>query len=169
MGISRKIYWLPILVVGLMAILSPGSILAQGENIDLTLRLGSDSYYSRITAGEDKTIFLEIENAGNEPITNIRLYADLPEGWAVEFSPGLIDYLGPGSVQAVDIILRPASNTAKGGYTVALIAEANETRKVTSIFVIVEYASLFWVWVGVGVAALVIAGFIFIFIRFGRQ
>ncbi len=169
MGISRKIYWSSLFVVGLTAILSPFSILAQAEKTDLTLRLVSDSYYNRITAGKDKTIFLEIGNAGNKAITNIRLYADLPEGWTIEFRPGLIDYLGPGSFQAVDIILRPAGNAAKGEYTVALIAEANETRRVTSIFVWVESASLLWVWVGAGVAALVIAGFILIFMRFGRQ
>jgi len=169
MGIIRRIYWLPILLVWLTAILSPCAILAQDEKVDLNLRLVSDSYYNRITAGKDKTIFLEIGNTGKKEITNIRLYADLPEGWSAEFRPGLIDYLGPGSFQAVDIILRPADNTAKGDYTVALIAEANETRRVTSIFVRVESASLFWVWIGAGVAALVIAGFIFIFIRFGRQ
>jgi uncharacterized membrane protein len=169
MGIIRKICWLPLLLVGLTAILSPCAILAQAEKVDLTLRLVSDSYYNRITAGKDKTIFLEVGNTGNKGVTNIRLYADLPEGWTVEFRPGLIDYLGPGSFQAVDVILRPAGNAVEGEYTVALIADANETRRVTSIFVRVESASLFWVWVGAGVAALVIAGFIFIFIRFGRQ
>ncbi len=169
MRISWKIYWLTLLAVGLAAILSPCSILAQAEKVDLTLRLVSDSYYNKITAGKDKTIFLEVGNNGKKGITNIRLYADLPEGWNVEFRPGLIDYLGPGSFQAVDVILRPAGNAAKGEYTVALIAEANETRRVTSIFVRVESASLFWVWVGAGVAALVIAGFVIIFMRFGRQ
>jgi uncharacterized membrane protein len=168
-GISRKIYWLSLFVVGLMPILLPCSILAQEEKIDLALRVVSDSHYSRITAGEDKTIFLEIRNNGNKAVTNIRLYADLPEGWSVEFRPGLIDYLGPGSFQTVDAVIRPVSNATKGEYTVALIAEANEMRRVTSIFVRVESASLFWVWVGAGVAALIAAGFFIIFMRFGRQ
>lgn len=169
--VSWKIYWLPLFVVGLMAILSPCPILAQVEKTDLTLRMVPDSYYNRITAGKDKAIFLDLEigNTGNKAITNIRLYADLPEGWTVEFRPGLIDYLGPGSFETVDVIIRPVSNAAKGEYTVALIAEAKETRRMTSIFVSVESASLFWVWVGVGVAALIVAGFVFIFVRFGRQ
>jgi len=169
MGISRKIYWLPLLVVGLTAILSPCSILAQAEKTDLTLRLVPDSYYNVITAGKEKTIYLEVGNNGNKALTNIQLSADLPKGWTIEFSPGLIDYLAPGSFQTVDILLRPTDNAAKGEYAVALIAEANEMRRVTSIYVRVESASLFWVWVGIGMAALVIAGFVFIFIRFGRQ
>lgn len=169
MRIGLKIYWLPLLLVGLTAILSPCSIWAQAEKVDMTLRVVSDSYYNKIIAGKDKTIFLEVGNTGKKGLTDIRLYADLPEGWTVEFQPGLIDYLGPGSFQAVDVILRPADNTAEGEYTVALIAEANETRRVTSIFARVESASLFWVWVGTGVAALVIVGFILIFMRFGRE
>ena len=169
MRINRKIYWLPLLAVGLTAVLCPCSILAQAEKIDLTLRLVSDSYYNRITAGQEKTIFLEIGNNGNTELTNIRLSEDSPKGWTAEFSPGLIDNLAPGSFQTVDVILRPAEDAAKGEYTIAVIAEANETRRVTSIYVRVESASLFWVWVGIGMAALVIAGFVFIFIRFGRQ
>src|SRR4030042_1128143 len=111
MKISRKVYWIPLLVVGLTAILSPCSILAQAEKTDLTLMVVSDGYYNRITAGKEKTIFLEIGNNGNKELTNIRLSADLPKGWTVEFSPVLIDNLAPGSFQTVDVILRPARLT----------------------------------------------------------
>ncbi|MBM3167257.1 MAG: hypothetical protein FJZ83_05260 [Chloroflexi bacterium] len=169
MRIGRKICLLPALLLGLIAILLPCSALAQAEKVDLTLRLISDGYYSKITAGKDKTIFLEVGNTGKKDITNIRLYADLPEGWTVEFRPGLIDYLGPGSFQAIDVILRPAANAAKGEYSVTLIAEANEIRRGTSIFVRVESASFLWVWVGAGVALLAILVFILIFMRFGRE
>ena len=168
MRINRIIYWLPILLIGLTAILLPCSVRAQAEKVNLTLRLVSDGYYNKITAGEDKTIYLEVGNTGKKGITNIRLYADLPEGWTVEFRPGLIDYLGPGSFHAVDVILRPV-DAANGEYTVALIAEANETRRATSLFLRVESASLLRVWVGLGVAALVIAAFILIYVRFGRE
>jgi uncharacterized membrane protein len=66
-------------------------------------------------------------------------------------------------------MLRPDKDADKGEYNVTLIADANETRRVTSIFVRVESASLFWVWVGIGIAALLIAGFVVIFMRFGRE
>jgi len=169
MRISRKICWLPLVAVGLSAILSPCSILAQAEKIDLTLNLVSDSYYNSITAGKEKAIFLEIGNSGDKELTNIRLSADLPRDWTAEFNPELIDKLAPDSIQTVDIILKPADNAAKGEYNVTLIAEANETRRVTGVYVRVESASLFWVWIGAGVAALLIAGFVVIFMRFGRE
>lgn len=168
MIISRKIYWLPLLVVGVMAVLSPCSILAQAEKTDLTLYVVYDGYRS-LTAGEEKTIFLEMGNSGNRELTNIRLSADAPEGWTIEFNPPLIDNMSPGSFQTVDILLKTADNAAEGEYNIAVIAEANQTRRVTSIYVRVESASLFWVWIGIGVAALVIAVFVIIFMRFGRE
>ena len=169
MRISRKICWLPLLAVGLTAILAPCSILAQAEKTDLTLNLISDTYRNSLTAGKEETMFLEVGNSGYKELTNIRLSADLPRDWTAEFRPALIDNLAPGSFQAVDIILRPADNAAKGEYNIAVIAEAKETRRVTSIYVRVESASLFWVWVGIGIAALLITGSVVIFMRFGRE
>src|SRR4030043_17239 len=169
MRISRKIYWLQLLAVVLTAVLWPCSMLAQADKTDLTLMVVSDGYYNVITAGEEKTIFLEIGNNGNTELTNIRLSADSPKGWTIEFSPGLIDNLAPGNFQTVDIIIRTAEDADEAEYTVALIAEANQTRRVKSIYVRVESASLFWVWVGAGIAVLVIVAFIFIFVRFGGR
>jgi uncharacterized membrane protein len=169
MRINRKICWLPLLVVGLTTILSSCSVLAQAEKTDLILRVVSDNYYNRITAGQEETIFLEVGNLGNRELTNIRLSADAPKGWPIEFSPEFIDTLAPDSFQTVDVVLRPAEDAEEGEYNIALIAEANETRRVTSIYVSVESASLFWVWVGAGIAAVLIAGFVLIFMRFGRE
>ncbi|OGO22855.1 MAG: hypothetical protein A2Z28_06335 [Chloroflexi bacterium RBG_16_51_9] len=168
MKINRKIYWIPLLVVGLMAVLWPCSILAQAEKTDLTLYVVYDGYRS-LTAGEERTMFLEVGNSGNRELTNIRLSADSPEGWTIEFSPALIDSLAPGSFQTVDILMRTADDAAEGDYNIAVIGQTNETRRVTSIYVRVESASLFWVWVGIGIAALLIAGFVVIFMRFGRE
>ncbi len=133
MKIGWIIYWLPIFLVGVMAILSPFRIMAQAEKIDLTLRLLSDSYYNRITAGKDRTLFLEIGNSGNKAITNIQLNADKPEGWSIQFRPERTDYLSPGSFQTVDIIITPSTSASRGEYVITLIAEASEVRRVTSI------------------------------------
>ncbi len=169
MTTNRRIYWLPLLAMALTAVLSPCSTLAQAEKTGLTLNVVPDGYYNTITAGQEKTIFLEVWNNDNTELTNIRLSADFPKGWTVEFNPGMIDSLTPGSSQTVDVLLRPDKNAKEGEYNVTLIADANETRRVTSIFVRVESASLFWLWVGIGIAVLLIAGSVFIFMRFGRE
>jgi uncharacterized membrane protein len=153
----------------LTAVLWPCSMLAQPEKTGLILNVVPDGYYSRITAGQEKTIFLEVWNNGYTELTNIQLSADFPKGWAVEFSPGLIDNLTTGSSQTVDVLLRPAKDTEKGEYNVTLIADANGTHRVTSVYVRVESTSLFWVWVGAGIGALLVAGFILIFLRFSRE
>lgn len=169
MRFSLIIYWLLLCVTGLMLILSPGTVLAQEEKIDLILRLIPGDYYKKVTPGEENILYLEIHNAGNKPITNIRLSSGEPEGWVVKFKPERIDYLSPGSLQTIDVNIKLPSNATRGEYRINFIAEASETRKVISTFLRVETATSIWLWVGVAVAAVVVAGFIIIYLRFGRQ
>lgn len=164
----RKSYWLLLFAV-LMTILSPYPLLAQEEKVDLTLTMAPGSYYREVTRGKDNTLFLEIRNTGNTAITNISLYSDKPKDWVVEFKPGSIDYLGASSSQTVDIIVNPAGNATRGEYTITLIAEAKETRRVITTSVRVETGTPFWLWVGSAVAVLVVAAFVIIFVRFGRE
>ena len=152
-----------------MLILSPGTVLAQEEKIDLTLRLIPGDYYKEVMPGEEHILYLEVHNTGNKPITNIRFSSDEPEGWIVRFKPLSIDYLGASSSQTIDVSIMPASNTEKGEYRLNLIAEADQTKKVISTFLRVETANSMWLWTGIVVAALVVAGFIVIYMRFGRQ
>jgi uncharacterized membrane protein len=169
MSIVDKICWLFLFAASLVAILLPRPTLAQGEKIDLTLTLVPGDYYNEVKVGEDKRFFLEVNNSGNKAITNIRLSSEKPDGWVIDFRPAVIYYLGSGSVQTVDINIKPDSKTTKGTYTVTLIAEANEIRKVRSVWLTVEAPSTFWLWIGAIIGAIVVAGFVFIFLHFGRQ
>ncbi len=92
-----------------------------------------------------------------------------PEGWVVEFKPGKIDYLAAGSSQTIDVNIKPPAQTAKGQYTVSLIAEASETRQVMNMTKMVETSKTVWLWVGAGLGVVVIAAFTLIFMRYGRQ
>ncbi len=87
----------------------------------------------------------------------------------VNFKPDSIDYLGAGSSQTIDVKVIPGRDTGRGGYNLTFIAEANETRTANSTMLRIENGSSFWLWVGLGVAALVIVGFIVIFVHFGRD
>lgn len=167
MKIKSKISWLLLFIIGMVTILSPLSAVAQDAKTDLALRLVGD-YYSKVKAGEDNRFFLEIRNIGNKAVTNIRLSSDKLDGWIIEFSPAEISYLGPESIQTVDINVKPPAKIGRGDYRFTVIAEATEIRKAETIWVRVDSDS-FWLWVGAIVGAIVIAAFIFIFIRFGRQ
>ena len=156
--------------MGLMLILSPGTVLAQEEKIDLTLRLVNGGYYNEVEAGKDNIFFLEIRNIGNRAITNIRFSSVKPEGWIIDFKPGNIDYLGPGNFQTVDVNIKPPYKTTEKRYRgVTLIAESNEIRKVLGIQTTVEAPKGYWLWIGGIILLVVIAGFIVVFMRFGRQ
>jgi len=166
----KKILWLFLLIAGLLACLgSPSTLLAQEAKVDLYLSMFPEYYYKEVIPGEDTTLFMEIRNNGDEDITGIRFNSNQPEGWVVDFEPAGIDYLGAGSSQTIDIRVIPAKRTGRGDYNLTFIAEANETRTATSTMLRVEEGSPFWLWVGLGITALAIAGFVVIFLRFGKQ
>ena len=83
MRINWRVISLLLMTVGLMILTFPSQILAQGDRVELTLRLLPGYYYVEIIPGENKTLYLEIENSGNKAITNIRLFSDKPKGWVV--------------------------------------------------------------------------------------
>ncbi len=171
MKITGKACWLFLLAVGLIAILSPRPTLAQREGVRLSLWLRDGGYRCEARSGQDNSFFLEVRNTGTKPITNIRLSSDKPEGWVVEFKPAEIDYLGSGSVQTVDVNIKPvdkAAKATKAEYKVPFIAEANEIRMVQTISIMVKPAQ-FWIWVWIVAGVVVVAGFVLLYLRFGRQ
>jgi uncharacterized membrane protein len=76
--------------------------------------------------------------------------------------------LDAGNVATVDVVIRPAESAARGDYQLAVIAETAGIRRVTSVYVNVQPDTSVWLWPTIGLAVLLIAGFIFIFVRFGR-
>lgn len=167
--IKSKACWLFLFMAALMTILSlTKPALAQERQIDLTLRLVSHRYNIEATAGKDNNFFLEVNNVGNKAITDINLSSDKPEGWVIDFKPARLDYLGPSSLQTVNVNIKPPGNVGRGRHEINFIAEANEIRKVRRFWVTVKTASL-WVWVGVGGVLIVIIAFVLIYMRFGKQ
>ena len=112
--------------------------------------------------------FMEIRNIGDEALSDIRLSSDGPEGWTIRFEPDEIDYLGAGSQNTVDVIIRPDDGTVGGDYQITIIAEAEEVRKVTTMWIEVATSPL-WLWIGGIVVAVVIAAFICMFWRLNKR
>ena len=170
MKAGKKVFWFSLLIAFLIMLPFPPTVLlAQETKVDLSLRMLPDYYYKEITPSEDNTLFMEIRNNGDKEITNIRFDSDKPEGWVVIFSPASISSLSAGSSQTVDVNVIPGQDTSRGEYNLTFLAEANETRTVTSTTMRIESGHSFWLWVGMGVVAIVITGFVIVFLRFGRQ
>ncbi len=157
-----------ILMPVLTTVLSPRPILAQGKT-DLNLSLVTNDYYNKVTPGKDNPFFLKAWNAGDTTITNIRLSSRAPEGWNVDFIQGEIASLGPNSSQTIEFNVKPPDRVTEDWYDITIIADSNETSAVLPIRVTVEAPKDYWLWIGVILAIVVVAGFIFVFIRFGRR
>jgi uncharacterized membrane protein len=170
MMVSKKILWLFLLLTGLLACLgSPAVLLAQEAKVDLSLSLFPDSYYKKIVPGQDNALYVQVRNNGTSAITNIRFSSDKPAGWIVEFKPVSLDSLGAGSSQTIDVNVIPDRHTGRGDYNLTILADAVETRAAVSTVLRIESGTSIWLWIGVAVGILVIAGFIIVYLRFGRQ
>jgi len=166
---ASTVLWAFVLVVGLMTVLSPRPVLAQAEAIDLTLTVVYGPNYSRLEAGKDNILFLEIRNTGNKPITDIRLSSVKPEGWAIDFKPAKIDSLVPGSLQTIEVNVKPPKKAAGRRYHLTIVAETNEFRREQYTWGRVEGPKGRWLWIG-GIVLLVVgACFAIVFVRIGRR
>ena len=131
--------------------------------------LPRSDYYREATAGEDNFFTMTVRNAGSGELTGIKFSAHKPRDWTVEFQPSEIDRLAPGGSREVEVIIKPASNTADRYHDVTLIAESRQAQQTTNVRVRVEEPKGLWMWIGGAIAVLVIGAFTLIFLRLSRS
>ena len=169
LSVNIKFWYLLLTIVGLVALLSPFHVLAQDGQDSLILRYAAGGYNSEVVPGESKTFFVEVANDSNSSTTNIRFTSDAPKEWVVEFKPQSINALNAGSYQTVEVSITAPQNAEKGDYSVTVIADSNVGRRAMSIYVRVEKGTNLWMWRGGVLGVVVIAVFVVIFRRFGRD
>jgi len=172
MKIGKPILWLLLVAIALMALVPAGLVAAQEDDLQISLNVLPGYYYQDITPGQESTIYLELRNVGNQAVTDINLITVATnnlKGWSIGLNPESIAYLGAGSSQSIDVSVTAPPGTGRGDYTLTIIAEASQTRTATSTVVNVVSSLSVWLWVGVGLAVLLIAAFVIIFLRFGRD
>ncbi|HEY82171.1 MAG TPA: hypothetical protein G4O01_02635 [Dehalococcoidia bacterium] len=136
---------------------------------ELLLGPAGERYNTTATAGRDNFFSLKIGNLGTAPIENIKFSADKPEGWAIEFKPDKVESLEALATQAVDINIKPPPETIAGDYMIKIRASGVQaTSKELQLRVTVKTPTI-WGWVGVAIIVVVIAGLLFIFMRFSRR
>ncbi len=155
--------------LGLLALVPNSSVLAQDKKDGLILRDVTGGYNNEVMPGEIKTFFIEVENESNISTNDIRFTSDTPKEWMVEFKPASIDALNAGSYQTLEVSITAPRNVQKGNYSVTVIADSSIGRRVTGIYLRVENGTNLWMWVGCILGVIVIALFIFIFIRFSKD
>lgn len=136
--------------------------------LDFVLTVLPRDFNNEVRAGRENRMFLEVRSTGTQELTAIKFSTTRPEGWNIEFRPAEIERLAAGDIQTIDLIIVPERSAPRGGHTITVIAEANEIKRVTNVFVTVKPSS-FWPWLGAGIGTIAAAVFIFIFMRLGRQ
>jgi len=141
---------------------------AETEKVDLNLQLFPAYYPNELIPGQNNPTFIEVRNNGSIVLNNIRFSAIVPDDWVVEFNPSILETLTSGSSYTVDVNIIPPASANDQDYTITLVAEAEETRTVNTLYLRVENSFSLWAWVGLGIGALVVIAFIIVFLRFGR-
>jgi len=126
-------------------------------------------YSTKATAGKDNFYTIEVENTGTDAIHDIKLSADKPNGWNIEFTPKEIESLEVGQTQTVDVNIKPADKAIAGAYEIELrcLGKEAEARSL-NIRVNVETPSV-WGWTGVAIILVVVIGLAFLIILFSRR
>lgn len=171
-GVGSKICRLFLFLAVLMPILLLSQqALAAKVVTELTLSLhdGQYDYNNEARAGQDNKFFLDVRNTGTTPITNIKLSSEAPEGWTILINPAQIGSLNSGSLQTVDVDIRPVGSATTQGYQVTFTAQATEITNVKQSFYINVKPAQVWLWVWLVAGIVVVAGFVFVYMKFGRK
>ena len=135
----------------------------------LTLVPATELYSTSATAGKENIFSIEVQNDGTAAIDDINLHSGKPGEWSIDFSPDKIGSLAAGNSLTVEVNITPPARAIAGDYVITLRANGKQaTAKDLTIRVTVKTPTA-WGWVGVGIVLVVIAGIVFIFMRFSRR
>jgi uncharacterized membrane protein len=127
-----------------------------------------ERYNTLATAGRDNFFTVEVQNKGSAAIDDITFSSTKPKGWTIEFSPNEISSVAAQDSQTVEVNIKPPAKTIAGDYQITLKAKGKQIEDEMDIRVSVETPTI-WGWVGVAIIVLVIAGLVYVFMRFSRR
>ncbi len=133
------------------------SVVSTTERLNTKAKAGGDNFFS-----------IEVLNLGTAAIENIKFSSTKPSGWSIKFTPDKIDSLKAFDSQTVDVNIKPPTKTIAGDYQISLRASGEQASEEIKVRITVETPTI-WGWVGVAIIVLVIAGLIYIFMRFSRR
>jgi len=136
---------------------------------DLDLVPTLERYSTSAKAGQDNYFSVDIQNWGTGTVDSIAFSSYKPEGWTIDFSPNRVDSLADGDFQTIEVNIKPPPRTISGDYVITLRGSGEQvSAENIKIRVTVETPSV-WGWVGIVIIVLVIAGLVFVIMRFSRR
>ncbi len=134
----------------------------------MSLVPAEERYNTTATAGRDNFFSIEVQNNGSAAIDDFVFSSTKPTGWTIEFSPSEVDSVAAQSSQTIEVNIKPPAKTIAGDYQISLTAKGQQISDDMDVRVSVETPTI-WGWVGVAIIVLVIAGLVYIFMRFSRR
>ncbi len=135
---------------------------------DMELTTADGRLSTDISAGDEKTLTLQIKNTGTSPLSDISLKANTPTDWDVQFEPKEIPTIEAGKTETVKATVSASDNDIAGDYVVEMTAESPEASSTAQFRVSVK-TSFVWGWIGVGLIVVVLVGIFFLVKKFGRR
>ncbi|MGP4042112.1 COG1470 family protein [Gracilibacillus sp. D59] len=121
-----------------------------------------------VTAGNDRTFDLVIENTGTATLNDISISASTPPNWESEFSESSIATLEAGKSKTIQATLTAPDDAIAGDYVTTFTAKTAETSSDADFRVSVKTSTL-WGIIGVLIIVAVIGGLYFIIRKYGRR
>jgi uncharacterized membrane protein len=134
----------------------------------LQLSTPSGKLSTDITAGNEKTIDLQIKNSGTATLRDIKLEGSLPPNWEITFDENTIQTLEAGKSTKVKATITAGKDAIAGDYVTKLSATAPEASSEATFRISVE-TSVAWGFVGVLIILAVIGGMYYLFKKYGRR
>ena len=135
----------------------------------LELSTSSGNLNTKVTAGKDNHLALQIKNTGSASIENITFASDKPEGWVMVFKPDKIDKLDAGQTKDIDLVIKPETKTIAGDYMTTLKSSGSENSTANIDVRVTVLTPTIWGWVGIAIIVIVVVGVAVIFVRLGRR
>ncbi len=123
---------------------------------------------TRVTAGNEKRLGLQVKNTGSADLTGITLSSTAPINWEVTFDPKEIERLEPGGVSEVTAVIKADDKAIAGDYVTNLQARVPEVSSTAAIRVSVK-TPLLYGWLGLAIIGGAASSVFYLFRKYGRR
>lgn len=134
--------------------------------LDLTTPSGILS--TKITAGNEKRIELELINTGSSELNNIIFRSTKPKNWDVVFKPDTVTRLKAGEKAQVFATIKAYEKAIPGDYAATITAQTSEVSSKAAFRVAVK-TPLLWGWIGILIVIAIVGAIFYLFRKYGRR
>jgi len=142
------------------------AVLSGSYGLNVTTPSGKLS--ENVTAGNNRSLELLIQNTGTLPLNGVELSAQAPNSWNATFDTSMIARLDPGQSQQVKVNIAIPEKTIAGDYLLVLNAKNVNADSSASIRMTVK-TSLLSGWLGILIILLAIGLVYYLIRKYGRR